>query len=138
MPWGKLQTKPLILCVLEFYCTIFVIPKGCREEAGRSKGELFCYYVSASHRAAMPERSVVVGYSSTTSTHQSCGLQGNNSPPSMPPFQLSLYFSFAKSIQSDFEWDTLIHYHSVYGLVLGRNSPSKTSLGPGKPQSRFL
>lgn len=32
----------------------------------------------------------------------------------------------------------LIHYHSTYGLVLGRNSPFKVSLGPGKPQSRFL
>lgn len=92
----------------------------------------------------MPESSVVVGYSSTTSAHQSFGLQGNNSPPPPSPSNCcysSLLSPFSQTLSgTQGSWNEIpfIHYHRVYGLVLGRNSLSKVSVGPGKPYSRFL
>lgn len=99
---GANCTESLILCVLEFYCTISVsFQKGAKRKMGGTHGEQGCY-VSASCRAAMQRSSVVVGYSNKTSALYSFGLQGNTSPFPLSPLTSHCFLSVVKSMQSDF------------------------------------
>lgn len=96
-------TEPVILCVLEFYCTISVsFQKSAKRKMRGTHREQGCYYVSASCRAAMQGSYAVVGYRNKISALYSFGLQGNTSP--LPPSPLTSYcfLSVFKSMQSDF------------------------------------